>query len=129
MTYDEKVAWLRRYRQALRDEARLRDRIKAVRSRAESTTQALRPVVGGDSQDGTKIERGAELLDQYQQELQEQLKASEQIRVEIEAAISMACLSGVLQTGSTSLKGGSWATRRELSKIFKLCTSVHLLRW
>ena len=87
MTYDEKVAWLRRYRQALRDEARLRDRIKAVRSRAESTTQALRPVVGG-SQDGTKIERGAELLDQYQLELQKQLKASEQIRVEIEVAIN-----------------------------------------
>lgn len=87
MTYENKVAWLRRYRQALRDEARLRDRIKAVRSRAESTTQALRPVVGGDSQDGTKIERCAELLDQYQQQLQNQLVASEQIRVEIETAI------------------------------------------
>ena len=73
MTYDDKVAWLRRYRQALRDEARLRYRIKAVRSRAESTTQALRLVVSGGSQDGTKIERGAELLDQYQRELQEQL--------------------------------------------------------
>ena len=88
MTYDEKVTWMRRYRQALRDEARLRDRIKAVRSRAESTTQALRPVVGGGSQDGTKIERGAELLDQYQRELQKQLEASEHIRVEIEAAIN-----------------------------------------
>ena len=88
MTYEEKVAWLRRYLQALRDEARLRDRIKAVRSRAESTTQALRPVVGGGSQDGTKIERGAELLDQYQRELQKQLEASEHIRVEIEAAIN-----------------------------------------
>lgn len=88
MTYEEKVAWLRRCRQALRDEARLRDRIKAVRSRAESTTQALRPVVGGSSQDGTKIERSAELLDQYQRELQKQLEASERIRVEIEAAIN-----------------------------------------
>ena len=36
MTYENKVAWLRRYRQALRDETRLRDRIKAVRSRAEA---------------------------------------------------------------------------------------------
>ena len=59
-----------------------------MRSRAESTTQALRPVVGGGSQDGTKIERGAELLDQYQRELQKQLEASEHIRVEIEAAIN-----------------------------------------
>lgn len=87
MPYDEKVRWLRRYRQALQEEARLRDRIKAVRSRAESTTQAMRPVVGGGSQDGTKIERCAELLDQYQRELQEQLEASERIRVEIEDAI------------------------------------------
>ena len=30
MTYENKVAWLRRYRQALRDETRLRDRIKAA---------------------------------------------------------------------------------------------------
>ena len=95
MTYDEKVAWLRRYRQALRDEARLRDRIKAVRSRAESTTQALRPVVGGGSQDGTKIERGAELLDQYQRELCSQLRVSEQIRREIETAIQ--ALPSILQ--------------------------------
>lgn len=86
-SYDDKITWLRRYRQALRDEARLRDRIKAVRSRAESTTQALRPVVGG-SQDGTKVERCTELLDQYQRELQEQLKESERIRAEIEAAIN-----------------------------------------
>lgn len=88
MTYEEKNRWLRRYRQALRDEVRLRDRIKAVRSRTESTTQALRPVViNGGSQDGTKTERGVELLDRYQRELQAQLDASEQIRAEIEAAI------------------------------------------
>ena len=95
MTYDEKVAWLRRYRQALRDEARLRDRIKAVRSRAESTTQALRPVVGGGSQDGSKIEQCAELLDQYQRELQAQLQQSEAIRKSIESAIR--ALPSILQ--------------------------------
>lgn len=87
MTYDEKARWLRRYRQALQEEARLRDRIRAVRSRVESTTQALRPVVGGGSQDGTKIERGVELLEQYQRKLQDQLEVSERIRTEIEAAI------------------------------------------
>lgn len=95
MTYEEKVAWLRRYRQALRDEARLRDRIKAVRSRAESTTQALKPVSGSDGQDGSKIEQCAELLDQYQRELQAQLQQSETIRKSIESAIR--ALPSVLQ--------------------------------
>ena len=38
MTYEEKVAWLRRYWQALRDEARLRDRIKAVPQQMISDT-------------------------------------------------------------------------------------------
>lgn len=87
MTYEEKVRWLRRYRQSLRDETRLRERIQAVRSRAESTTQALQPVIGGGSPDGTKIERGIELLDQYQNELCDQLEKSQAIRVEIESAI------------------------------------------
>lgn len=95
MTYEEKVAWLRRYRQALREETRLRDRIRSVRSRAESTTQALKPVSGGDSQDGSKIEQCAELLDQYQRELQAQLQQSEAIRKSIESAIR--ALPSVLQ--------------------------------
>lgn len=95
MTCDEKIAWLRRYRQALCRETRLRDRIRAVRSRMESTTQALKPVVAGGSQDGTGIERGTELLEQYQQELCSQLRVSEQIRREIETAIR--ALSNPLQ--------------------------------
>lgn len=95
MTYEEKVAWLRRYRQALREETRLRDRIRSVRSRAESTTQALKPVFGGDSQDGSKIEQCAELLDQYQRELQAQLQQSETIRKSIESAIQ--ALPSILQ--------------------------------
>ena len=43
MTNAEKKAWLRRYRQALDNERRLRNAIRAARSRAEATTQALRP--------------------------------------------------------------------------------------
>ena len=95
MTCDEKIVWLRRYRQALCRETRLRDRIRAVRSRMESTTQALKPVVAGGSQDGTGIERGTELLEQYQQELCSQLRVSEQIRREIETAIQ--ALPSILQ--------------------------------
>lgn len=87
MTYEEKVCWLRWYRQALRAEDRLRDQIRAVRARMESTSQALRPVVGGGSGDGNAIERGVELLDRYQRDLVEQLEKSQKIRAEIEDAI------------------------------------------
>lgn len=87
MTDNEKRRWLRRYRQALRDEDRIRDRIRAVRSRTESTTQALQPVAGSDHPDGSKIERGAELLEAYQNELLAQLERSQGIRREIESVI------------------------------------------
>lgn len=87
MNYNDKVQWLRRYRQALRAEDRLRDQIRAVRARMESTSQALRPVVGGSSGDGNSIERGVELLDRYQRDLVAQLEMSQQIRAEIEEAI------------------------------------------
>lgn len=87
MTYEEKVRWLRRYRNALHAEDRLRDKICAVRTRMESTSQALSPVVGGSSGDGNAIERGVELLDRYQRDLVEQLEKSQKIRAEIEDAI------------------------------------------
>lgn len=87
MNYNDKIQWLRRYRQALRAEDRLRDQISAVRARMESTSQALRPVVGGGSGDGNAIERGVELLDRYQRDLVEQLEKSQKIRAEIEDAI------------------------------------------
>lgn len=87
MTYDEKVHWLRRYRQALRAEDRLRDQIRVVRARMESTSQALKPVVGGGSGDGNSIECGVELIDRYQRDLLAQLEKSQKIRAEIEEAI------------------------------------------
>ncbi len=88
MENEEKRRWLRRYRQALRDEDRIRERIRAVRSRAESTTQALQPVAGDGSRNGSKIERGAELLEAYQNELMAQLERSQYIRREIEEAVN-----------------------------------------
>ena len=87
MTYDEKVQWLRRYRQALRSEDRLLDQIRVVRARMESTSQALKPVVSGSSGNGNSIERGIELIDRYQRDLLMQLEKSQQIREEIEKAI------------------------------------------
>ena len=88
MNYNDKIQWLRRYRQALRAEDRLRDQIRAVRARMESTSQALRPVVGGGSGDGNAIERGVELLDRYQQTLRDHVEESERTRRDIEAAIT-----------------------------------------
>lgn len=89
MTYNEKLCWLRRYRQALREEERLKNRILAVRSRAESTTRALQPVsvIGGNG-GGCRIERCTDLLDQYQRDLERQLRKSERLRAEIEEAIN-----------------------------------------
>ena len=86
MTYEEKVAWLRRYRGALAEERRLRDAIKIARARAEATTQAMRPAPG--SSGGTdKVTAGVELLDEYRRQLAEQLAQSEQLRAEIEDAV------------------------------------------
>lgn len=86
MTNEEKKAWLRRYRQALDNERRLRNAIRAARSRAEATTQALRPAPGGSGgQD--KVAAGVELLDSYQRKLADQLAESERLRAEIEQAI------------------------------------------
>ena len=86
MTNAEKKAWLRRYRQALDNERRLRNAIRAARSRAEATTQALRPTPGGSGgQD--KVAAGVELLDSYQRKLADQLAESEKLRAEIEQAI------------------------------------------
>lgn len=87
MTYDEKVQWLRRYRKALCAEDRLRDQIRVVRSRMESTSQALKPVVGGGSSGGNSIECGVELIERYQRDLLAQLEKSQTIRAEIEEAI------------------------------------------
>lgn len=86
MTNAEKKAWLRRYLQALDNERRLRNAIRAARSRAEATTQALRPAPGGSGgQD--KVAAGVELLDSYQRKLVVQLAESERLRAEIEQAI------------------------------------------
>lgn len=83
-----KIKWLRRYHESLIQEKRLRDTIRTTRARAESTTQALNgmPHSGGGE---SKVESGALLLVRYQQDLDAQLRKSEQIRQEIESAINL----------------------------------------
>ena len=46
MTYEEKVRWLRRYRDALRLEEELRQELEAQRARACKTTAALTGNIG-----------------------------------------------------------------------------------
>lgn len=80
--------WLWRYQQALREERCLRERIKAARTRAERCTQALQPVVSHGSSPGSAIEHALELMEQYQQQLAEQIIQTETVRAEIEAALN-----------------------------------------
>lgn len=82
----EKKDWLSRYQESLRKEKRLKETLREVRSRAESTTQALSgmPPAGGRR---SKVESGAILLAAYTMQLNEQIVDGEVIRAEIEAAV------------------------------------------
>ena len=89
MTEAEKKAkkdWLGRYQESLRREKRLNEKLKEVRSRAESTTQALTgmPHAGWQS---SKVESGAILLAAYAMRLNEEIADGEVTRAEIEAAV------------------------------------------
>lgn len=82
----EKKDWLSRYQESLRKEKRLKETLREVRSRAESTAQALSgmPPAGGQR---SKVESGAILLAAYTMQLNEQIVDGEVIRAEIEAAV------------------------------------------
>ncbi|MGN0983332.1 MAG: DUF1492 domain-containing protein [Gemmiger sp.] len=86
MDYKDKIAWLRRYQDSLRQEKRLRNAIRRERARLESTNAALNGMPHS-GRDADKIGRGVSLLLDYQQELAAQLVESKQLRREIEAAI------------------------------------------
>lgn len=86
MTYEERIHWLRRYRQSLRNENLLRERINTAQERATSISQALSPIA---SHSGLydKTAECLERIDQYQMDLTAQILRSEAIREEIDAAI------------------------------------------
>lgn len=86
MTYEEKKAWLERYGAAVRRERLLAKRIYEVRARAESVTQAMRPVVRGSGH-SDKIAHAVEVLDGYQDELAGQVCAARSVYLEVRAAI------------------------------------------
>lgn len=86
MTYEEKVRWLRRYRDALRLEEELRQELEAQRARACKTTAALTGMPGGGG-DGQALPRAVESIVAAQQELQAQINLCGATRREVVAAL------------------------------------------
>lgn len=86
MNYEEKVHWLRRYRDALQLEEELRQELEDQRSRACKTTAALTGMPGG-SGDGQALPRAVESIIAAQQELQAQINLCGATRREVVAVI------------------------------------------
>ncbi len=88
MTYEEKVRWLKRYRDALRLEKELREELKDQQTRACKTTAALTgmPCGGGD---GQALPRAVESIVAAQQELQAQINLCGATRREVVAALDL----------------------------------------
>lgn len=86
MNYEEKVHWLRRYRDALQLEEELRQELETQRARACKTTAALTGVPGGGG-DGQALPRAVESIVAIQQELQAQINICGAIRREVVAAL------------------------------------------
>lgn len=86
MTCDEKVRWLRRYRDAMRLEEELRQELEAQRARACKTTAALTGMPGGGG-DGQALPRAVESIVAAQQELQAQINLCGAVRREVVAAL------------------------------------------
>lgn len=86
MTYAEKVAWLRRYQDSLRQEKELAEEVEQLRARAYRVTPALNdmPTAQGD---GQALPRAIEQIMQAQQELQAQIARCDAVRREIIAAL------------------------------------------
>lgn len=86
MTYEEKVRWLKRYRDALRLEKELREELKDQQTRACKTTAALTGMPGGGS-DGQALPRAVESIVATQQELQAQINLCGATRRAVVAAL------------------------------------------
>lgn len=86
MTYEEKVRWLWRYRDAMRLEEELRQELETQRARACKTTTALTGTPGGGG-DGQALPRAVESIVAAQQELQAQINLCGATRREVVAAL------------------------------------------
>lgn len=88
MTYEEKVRWLKRYRDALRLEKELREELKDQQTLACKTTAALTGMPGGGG-DGQALPRAVESIVAAQQELQAQINLCGATRREVVAALDL----------------------------------------
>lgn len=82
MTYEEKVAWMRRYQASLRREKELAEELEQLRARACRVTPVLRDLPGSQG-DGQSMPRAVEQILQAQQELQAQIAQCDAVRGEI----------------------------------------------
>lgn len=85
MEYSEKIAFLRRYREAVQREEILAQEIEALRCQAARVTQALTGMPGGG--DGQAIPRAVERIADAQQQLQEEAARAADARASVCAAI------------------------------------------
>lgn len=86
MDYQEKLAFLRSYRAAVRREETLAEEIEALRSQAARMTQALTGLPGGG--DGQALPRAVERLLEAQHRLEEQAARTIEARARVGAAIA-----------------------------------------
>lgn len=86
MTYDEKIAWLRRYRKALRRQAELEQEVEQLDSTAKRVTPMLSGMPGGPGE-GNALPRAVENLLEAKEELEAQINVCGTIRREVVAVI------------------------------------------
>ena len=82
MTYEEKKAWLWRYRTAKRFELLKLDELATLEAEAFHTTQRISPVPGG-SGDGQALPRSVERIDEARLAAEAQSAVCDAIRAEI----------------------------------------------
>lgn len=82
MTYEEKKAWLWRYRSAKRFELLRLDELATLQTDATHTTQRFSPVPGG-SGDGQALPRSVERIDEARRAAEAQSAVCNAIRAEI----------------------------------------------
>ena len=82
MTYEEKKAWLWRYRSAKRFELLRLDELATLQTDATHTTQRFSPVPGG-SGDGQALPRSVERIDEARRAAEAQSAVCDAIRAEI----------------------------------------------
>ena len=86
MLYQDKVAWLWRYRDGLKKQRILQQHIQELRALAERITPTISPTPGGGG-DGNAMARAVENMAKAQQDLADQVEHCNQIRAEVSGAI------------------------------------------